>query len=172
MEIQFQLADLILAAIVVVSVVFAAKKGFAKSLLETASVVVSGVAAYHLCTPVADFVCTTFLTDIPYAVASVISRVVVFALLFVVLSIVLKLLSGLISSVVEKIPLVGTANTVLGGVLGFIKAAVIVYVICTVAYLFVMSDNAQSLKPIISNSYIYQFVTENNPVIDFIRIER
>ena len=75
----------------------------------------------------------------------------------------------MLSSLLDKIPLVGTANSLLGGGLGLIKAVIIIYVICTVSYLIVISDNAENLKPIISNSYIYQFIAENNPVIDFIQ---
>lgn len=166
---EIQLFDIILFAIAVLSVVFAAKKGFASSLLETASVLISGFAAYYFCQPVSVFVCNTFFSNVPFNIASVIARVVVFFILFVIFSILLKLASSLLSSLLEKIPLVGTANSVLGGVLGFIKAVIIIYVICTVCYLFVISDNAENLQPIISNSYIYQFITENNPVIDLIQ---
>ncbi len=166
---EIQLFDLIIFAIAVLAVVFAAKKGFASSLLETGSVLIAGIASYHFCAPVAVFVCDTFFTNVPAKLASVIARVIVFVILFIVFSIILKLASKLLSSLLDKIPLVGTANSVLGGVLGFIKAVIIIYVICTVCYLIVLSDNAENLKPVISNSYIYQFITENNPVIEFIQ---
>lgn len=167
---EIQVFDLVLVAIAVLSVVFAAKKGFAKSLLETASVFVAGFASYKFCDPVSQFVYKTFLSEMPYAVASVVARIVSFAVMFVVFSILLKLASGLLSSVLKKIPLVGTANKLMGGVLGLLKAIVIIYVICTVCYLTVISDSAENLKPIVSNSVIYQYITENNPVTDFIQI--
>lgn len=166
---EIQIFDLILVAIAVLSVVFAAKKGFAKSLLETASVFVAGFASYKFCGPVSLFIYNTFLSEMPFAVASVVARIISFAVMFVVFSILLKLASGLLSSVLKKIPLVGTANKLLGGVLGLLKAVIIVYVICTVCYLTVISDSAENLKPIVSNSVIYQYITENNPVTDFIQ---
>lgn len=166
---EIQIFDLILAVIAVLAVVFAAKKGFAKSLLETASIFIAGIASYKFCVPVSTFVGETFFKDVPDIAAAAIARVISFAVMFVVFSILLKLASGLMSSIINKIPLVGTANSVLGGILGFLKAVVIVYVICTVCYLIVVSDNAENLKPVISNSYIYQFITENNPVTDFIQ---
>lgn len=166
---EIQVFDLILIAIAVLAVVFAAKKGFASSLLETASVLIAGIASYKFCVPVSSFFCDTFLTGIANSIATVIARVIVFVILFIIFSIVLKLASKLLSSLLDKIPLVGTANSLLGGVLGLIKAIIIIYVICTVSYLIVISDNAENLKPVISNSYVYQFITENNPVIDFIQ---
>ncbi len=161
--------DLILAGIAILVVYFAAKKGFVSVLLETVSVFIAAIAAYHLCEPVSAFVCEKFLTNAEGEFISVIARIIVFMILFIVLTISLKALSKLLSSLIEKIPLVGTADFLLGGVLGLIKAAILVYVVCTVSYLAVITENAENLKNIISNSYIYQFVTEHNPIVDLIQ---
>lgn len=161
--------DLILAGIAILVIYFAAKKGFAAVLLETVSVFIAAIAAYKLCEPVSDFFCEKVLTNIEGEFVAVIARIILFVVLFIALSILLKLLSKLLSSLIEKIPLVGTADYLLGGVLGLIKAAVLVYVICTVSYLAVVTENAENLKSIISNSYIYQFVIENNPILDLIQ---
>lgn len=164
-----QIFDIILIAIVILAVVLASKKGFASSLLETASVLISGVASYKFSEPVSTFVCDTFFAENANEITYAFTQIVVFIILFIVFSILLKFASKLLSSVMDKIPLVGTANSVLGGVLGFIKAVIIVYVICTLCYLIVLSDNTAEIKNIISDSYIYQFLIENNPVIDFIK---
>ena len=164
-----QIFDIVLVGIVVLAVILASKKGFAASLLETASVLISGVASYYFSEPVSVFAGEVLFAETPNKLTYVIAKIVVFIVLFIVFSILLKLASKVLSSLLDKIPLVGTADSVLGGVLGFVKAVIIVYVICTLCYLIVLSDNAENIKPIISDSYIYQVLIENNPVINFIK---
>lgn len=164
-----QIFDIVLIAIVILAVVLAAKKGFASSLLETLSVLISGFASYTFSTPVSVFVCENFFAENLNSLTYIVARILVFVILFIVFSILLKIVSKLLSALLDKIPLVGTANSVLGGALGLIKAIIIVYVICTVCYIVVMSDNAGNLKEIISDSYIYQFLIENNPIVELIK---
>ena len=164
-----QIFDIVLIGIVVLAVVLAAKKGFASSLLETASVLISGIASYQFSTPVSGIVGDIFFAEKANALTYVFARVITFVALFIVFSILLKIASKVLSSLLDKIPLVGTANSVLGAALGLIKALVIVFVICTLCYIIVQSDNGENLKSIISDSYIYQFVIDNNPIVDFIK---
>lgn len=161
--------DLILAGIAIVVIYFSARKGFVEIVLQTVSLFLAAITAYKLCEPVASLVCDKFLTNAEGEFVSVISRIIIFIILLIILNIAFKALSTLLSSLIEKIPLVGTADYILGGVLGLLKAAVIIYVVCTVSYLAVVTENADSLKTIISNSYVYQFITENNPIVDLIQ---
>ena len=150
--------DIIILVVAVLIIVMAAKKGFAKTILDAVTVVVAVVGAYVLSEPL-----SAFITNLLF------KRVVVFIILFIVLSIVIKFVVSLFSKLLDKIPLVGSLNSLLGGALGLIKAGVLVFVVCTLLYLIVYSTDNVDIKAFIADSYVYQFMTENNPIIDFIQ---
>lgn len=101
-------------------------------------------------------------------VVTAIVQLVVFLALFILLAIVFKFVSKLLNKIVEKLPVVGKANSILGGVLGFVKAVVFVFVTCTVICVLVNSTDIGLLKDFVSSSYIYRFVLDYNPLVNFI----
>ena len=109
-----------------------------------------------------------FIDNIAADIIKSVLEVIVFLILFVVLSVVLKNVSILLNKVVRKIPVVGKANTILGGTLGLIKSVVIVFVLCILVSVIINSMDVVELKNIASTSYVYRFVTDNNPFVDFI----
>lgn len=96
-----------------------------------------------------------------------ITEVVVFVLLFVVFVIVLRFLAGFFKKL-NKIPLVGTLNAVLGGVIGVAKAIAIVFIVCTVFYFIAGASGATPVIEAINSSKIYMFIIENNPIIKLV----
>lgn len=109
-----------------------------------------------------------FIDNVASDIIKSVLEIIVFLVLFVVLSIILKNLSILLNRVVRKIPVVGKANIILGGALGLVKAVVIVFVLCISVSLIISSTDVVELKNIASTSYVYRFVTDNNPFVDFI----
>lgn len=108
---------------------------------------------------------TTVLNDFAYNVMITITKVVVFFILFVLATLVLRMVSNFLEKI-NKIPLIGKLNSTLGGVLGVAKALIIILVVCTVMYFIVSSSDNVDLVGAISDSKIYDFVTENNPLLD------
>lgn len=108
---------------------------------------------------------TTVLNDFAYNVMITITKVVVFFILFVLATLVLRMVSNFLENI-NKIPLIGKLNSTLGGVLGVAKALIIILVVCTVMYFIVPSSDNVDLVGAISDSKIYNFVTENNPLLD------
>lgn len=108
---------------------------------------------------------TTVLNDFAYNVMITITKVVVFFILFVLATLVLRMVSNFLENI-NKIPLIGKLNSTLGGVLGVAKALIIILVVCTVIYFIVSSSDNVDLVGAISDSKIYNFVTENNPLLD------
>ena len=108
---------------------------------------------------------TTVLNDFAYNVMITITKIVVFFILFVVATLVLRMVSNFLENI-NKIPLIGKLNSTLGGVLGVAKALIIILVVCTVMYFIVSSSDNVDLVGAISGSKIYNFVTENNPLLD------
>ena len=108
---------------------------------------------------------TTVLNDFAYNVMITITKIVVFFILFVVATLVLRMVSNFLENI-NKIPLIGKLNSTLGGVLGVAKALIIIIVVCTVMYFIISSSDNVDLVGAISGSKIYNFVSENNPVLD------
>lgn len=107
----------------------------------------------------------TVLNDLAYNVMITITKVVVFFVLFVVATLLLRMVSKFFENI-NKIPLIGKLNASLGGVLGVAKALIIVLVVCTVMYFIASSSDNADLVGAIGSSKLYNFVTENNPLLD------
>ena len=74
---------------------------------------------------------------------------------------ILRWIAKLISSIFT-ISLIGTINSILGGILGFVKGVVIVFLICSVA-VFAMSifvDNESVFSHSVQNSFIINLVSD------------
>ena len=69
---------------------------------------------------------------------------------------------------VNKIPLIGKVNEILGGVIGAVKAVIVVFVACTVLYIVVGIMDENAFVEAVVNSKIYSFVCEYNPVVNML----
>lgn len=70
-------------------------------------------------------------------------RIILFLILFSVVSVVLEALANA-SKIINRIPVISSANELLGGILGLVKAAVIIFVIC-IGIQFLISVTNDSL---------------------------
>ncbi len=96
-------------------------------------------------------------------------NVVFFIILFILLTIVVRLVSNFFSNNLEKVPVVGSLDTLLGSVLGLIKALVVIVALNVLLYIIVSTAEPGSSLEAIETSQIYLFLTENNPIIDIIK---
>ncbi len=107
------------------------------------------------------------IDNVVYNVVTAVSQAVVFILLFIVFIIALSFISKLFKKV-NKIPLIGKVNEILGGVIGVVKAVVVVFVACTVLYIVVGVMDENAFVEAVINSKIYSFICEYNPVINML----
>lgn len=96
-----------------------------------------------------------------------VTEVITFVAMFIILTIALKFLASMLKKA-NDIPLLGKFNAVLGGVIGVIKAAAIVFVVCTAFYFVVGMSGSAPVIEAVNNSFIYGFIIENNPIISLI----
>ena len=108
-----------------------------------------------------------FIDNVASDIIISVLEVVSFVVLFVLLSFILKNVAIIFSKLVRKIPIVGKANTILGGVLGVVKAFVLVVMICFVICPLVFVIDIPWLENVISQSIVYQFLIENNSFNNF-----
>lgn len=107
------------------------------------------------------------IDSVVYNVVIAVSQAVVFILLFIVFIIALGFISKLFKKV-NKIPLIGKVNEILGGILGIIKAVIVVFVVCTVLYIVAGVMDKNAFVEAVVNSRIYSFICEYNPVINML----
>lgn len=106
---------------------------------------------------------TELVENIAQPVAIGALTVVSFLILAVVLQIILKVLARLISGVF-KLPVIGSANKILGAILGACKGIVVVIFICTVLTV-VFSSGDNEIADAVNDSLVINALDEINPFI-------
>lgn len=96
-----------------------------------------------------------------------VTEVVTFVVMFIIITIALKFLAGIFKKA-NDIPLLGKLNAGLGGVIGIVKAAVIIFIVCTAFYFIANMSGAGPVIEAINNSKIYSVIIENNPIVNSI----
>ncbi len=111
----------------------------------------------------------TVATTVGETIMLLFLNVVFFIILFILLTIVVRLVANFFSNNLEKVPVVGNLDTLLGGVLGLIKALVVVVALNVLLYIIASTAEPGSSLETIKTSQIYLFLMENNPIIDIIK---
>lgn len=106
---------------------------------------------------------TELVENIAQPIAIGALTVVSFLILAVVLQIILKVLARLISGVF-KLPVIGSANKILGAILGACKGIVVVIFICTVLTV-VFSSGDNEIADAVNDSLVINALDEINPFI-------
>lgn len=91
--------------------------------------------------------------------------VVLFFLVFIILSIIIRA-----TSVVNKLPVIGKLNSLLGGVLGLVQGLVIVFIVVIIAHMAVAISNNTLIflnEMTINKSYAFSWVY-NFSFLDFL----
>lgn len=90
--------------------------------------------------------------------------IVIFMILAIVLIFALKFVAHLISKLFD-VPLIGTANKILGGVLGACKGVIVLLFLCTILdFLFAKGDG--ELSAAVNDSFVIGLLDNINPFIN------
>lgn len=94
-------------------------------------------------------------------------QLIVFLVLFIVLFILIRLLGKLLDKIFASLPVIKQANGVLGGLLGFAEAVLVLFVLCFALQLYMTLTGADSLVAVedIQKTYILRFVMDINPIL-------
>lgn len=229
--------DLVLLAVLVMFVIFGAKKGFIRALLDGFSTLIAGVLAYTFVEPasqyaydlfvrnmvrnrlsnalnsttndfgsitdkveilidkipesainfsaklgfninaVADSVIKsnpkekevlidTIMTEVADKIMMPLVETVTFIVLSVAFILVLAIVIRLFDSLIKKIPIVKETDKIFGGLLGVLKGVVVLFIACTVLAFIASSSQDEQLIEIVLSSKIYEFVNNNNPLLN------
>lgn len=98
----------------------------------------------------------------PIAVPAI--RIILFFILFVILLLIFRLIAKAVSKMVQ-LPLVGTLDTVLGGVIGALRGAAVLLIVSTV-FVTMLSGGDSDFAVAVRESKVIEFVNGYNPFID------
>ncbi len=94
----------------------------------------------------------------------IIIRTIAFALIFAIVSTVIGILAN-VSKFLEKIPVIGKANSLLGGIAGACQGLVIVFVICLATRLAVSLCDGNAIifnQSVIDSTYLFKIFYESD----------
>ncbi len=158
------------AACLIILLVFTmigAKKGAIRSVIGLCSTVLSLAAAYNLAVPAANLLNKMF--SVYGKIGETFWYVVGGIIVFVLAKILLGVLARLLTQIARQIKAVGAANTLLGAMLGFLKAAIL---ICAVLAVLSVLPETISFVPkanaAIEQTLIVRAVKNNNPLLSWL----
>lgn len=158
--------DVLLCVLVLCFVIAGFKIGLVRSLVELVGYVFAIIASIVLADFLADTISTYLvklspMTGLSHTVIKIISMIII----FVALQLLVQAASRALDAVC-KLPVLHLANSLLGGVFGLIKGALVVFLVCAVLQLALPLITAKypNLNHEISQSIIYKYLYINNPV--------
>ena len=93
-------------------------------------------------------------------------KIVVFLVIFAVISLILNLIAN-VTKLVNRIPVAGKANQIVGAVLGFAEGLIVLMIVCMVMQ-FLISVCGNSLvfinEPTVEKTYIFRFLYSIDPL--------
>ena len=144
-----------------------AKKGAIRSVIGLCSTVVSLAAAYNLAVPAANLLNKIF--SVYGKIGETFWYVVGGIIVFVLAKILLGIIARLLTKIAQRIRAVGAANTLLGAMIGFLKAAIL---ICAVLAVLSVLPETISFVPkanaAIEETLIVRAVKNNNPLLSWL----
>jgi uncharacterized membrane protein required for colicin V production len=111
----------------------------------------------------------TVASTLAYEVMITLTEVVVFVILFIVVSLLVKFIASFFSKNLEKLPVIGALDTLLGGVFGLVKALVILFAASVLVYIIVQTSDPGSPLEALKASKFYAFMDQYNPIISILK---
>ncbi len=119
------IVDILFFSLVLIFAIIGLKRGFVKSILSLLSVILSFVLSVTLSSVVSNTVSNYFVSEFV--------KPITFFVLFIVLRIIIGLLAKVLN-IVSIIPVIKTANSLLGFTLGVINGIIIATLSCCLLY--------------------------------------
>lgn len=158
------------AAAIVMLLVFmliGARKGAIRSVIGLCSTVLSLAAAYNLAVPAANLLNKLF--SVYAKIGETFWYVVGGIIVFILANILLGIVARLLTNIARQVKAVGAANTLLGAMLGFLKAAIL---ICAALAVLSVLPETISFVPkanaAIEKTLILSAVKNNNPLLSWL----
>ena len=169
------IVDAVFAAILIGFVFAGYRAGLMRTLVEFVGYLFAVVASVVLAGLATDLLSGLFLQSrVPSPAEYYFLRVVATAVVFVLLQMLVRIAASAVSAVC-RLPLLHLANSLLGGLFGAFKGAVVVFLLCSFVQLagpvFQLDDVRMDEQELFKTSYIFHFVSARNPVYSLFHVE-
>lgn len=167
--------DAVFAAIILCFIVAGYRAGLMRTLVEFVGYLFAVAASVVLAGLVTDLLSELFLqARMPSPTEYYFLRVIATAIVFVLLQMLVRIAASAVSAVC-RLPLIHMANSLLGGLFGAFKGAVVVLLVCSFVQLagpvFELDSGPLDQQELFTSSYIFHFVSAHNPVYSLFRVE-
>lgn len=111
----------------------------------------------------------TVEANIVAPIVTAVCKAIIFVILFIIFVILLKIAARLINQFF-KLPVLKTLNGTLGAVLGVLKAAVGIVIICSVIGLIgeLTAESTPVIQNSVNDSVVAEFVNDHNPIMEYL----
>lgn len=111
----------------------------------------------------------TVEANIVAPIVTAVCKAIIFVILLIIFVILLKIAARLINQFF-KLPVLKTLNGTLGAVLGVLKAAVGIVIICSVIGLIgeLTAESTPVIQNSVNDSVVAEFVNDHNPIIEYL----
>ena len=162
------LLDLLVVAVLLIYTVSCAKKGFVECLFGLISTIAAFALAYMFSGTVLEMTDGFFglAQDIGFMAANSLSWVVI----FLAVKFVIRIIKKVVTAILDKIPLVGSINHLLGLVLGVAQGLLIIWtVLAVIAFLSTSSvDMVFKVLAAMDETLLAKELYRNNPIADLL----
>jgi len=147
------------------------KKGFLDSVFKFIGFILALLIAYIFKDTLASIMCN-YLPFLKFggifknvtAINIIVYQIIAFIIIFIVASLVIDLilkLTDFINSIIKKIPIIGTLNSLLGAIIGFIESLVFLYFLCF-AFKFGANFLGYEVKESLADNILDISILKNN----------
>lgn len=111
----------------------------------------------------------TVEANIVAPIVTAVCKAIIFVILLIVFLIVLKIAARLINQFF-KLPVLKTLNGTLGAVLGVLKAAIGIVIICSIIGLVgeLTTESAPVIQNSVNDSIVAEFINDHNPITEYL----
>ncbi len=162
------LLDGLVIVVLLIHIISCTKKGFIECLFGLISTIVAFAVAYLFSNTLLE------LTDGFFGVAEEVGLMVASALswllIFLVVKLVIRFIKKIVTAIVEKIPLVGSLNHLLGFVVGVAEGLLIIWTIFAVME-FVSTSSPEMMIKILEpmkDTFLAKELYANNPLAEWL----
>ncbi len=160
--------DIIVVAVIAIYAISCTKKGFVNCLFGFVSTIASFALAFLFSNTLLEG--TNGLFGLAEKVGVYFASGLSWLLIFFAVKLMIRIVKKFITAIVEKIPVVGSLNHLLGLAVGLLEGLLIVWIVLAVLG-FVATYSAEATKIItegIEKSFLAKIFYENNPVIGWL----
>lgn len=154
--------DIIVTFVILFMVFTGYIKGFVVRLYDLMATIVALVLSLFLCGPLGEIFIIYKIDGFAGMIGSFVNRIIVFVILFIAAKIIFRIfglfIKPILRTVVSKIGLLDTFDKVLGAILSFLEACLLVYVVLIMVISPIFSNGSKTIQETILAKHVLNII--------------